>query len=125
MAPCSPGRGSFLERSFARVRARALQKPPLSLYTDKQPEEAASLRKVLASFDLTFMGVGGIIGAGVFVLTGSAAREEAGCAVTSIRLIFCAGWLMCAEEINTVYLHHEMVSVQRKSAVWQTCDQQR
>jgi amino acid transporter len=35
---------------------------------------------VLTSFDLTFLGIGGIIGAGVFVLTGTAAREEAGCA---------------------------------------------
>jgi hypothetical protein len=38
------------------------------------------MRKVLGAVDLTFMGIGGIIGAGVFVLTGVAARQAAGCA---------------------------------------------
>lgn len=78
MAPCSPGRGSFLGLSVARFRARATRKPPLSMYTEKQEEGPSSLKKVLTAFDLTFMGIGGIIGAGVFVLTGSAARVEAG-----------------------------------------------
>ena len=39
------------------------------------------MSKVLGAVDLTFMGIGGIIGAGVFVLTGVAARQEAGCAL--------------------------------------------
>ena len=78
MSPSYPDRTSFLERSVARLRARALRKPPLSMYTEKQSEGPNSLKKVLTAFDLTFMGIGGIIGAGVFVLTGSAAREEAG-----------------------------------------------
>lgn len=67
-----------MQRSVARLRARALKKPPLSLYTEKPVEGASSLKKVLTAFDLTFMGIGGIIGAGVFVLTGTAAREDAG-----------------------------------------------
>ena len=70
-----------MERSLARLRARALRKPPLSLYTTKHSDtSSSSLKKVLNAFDLTFMGIGGIIGAGVFVLTGTAARQEAGCA---------------------------------------------
>ena len=36
------------------------------------------MNKVLGPVDITFMGIGGIIGAGVFVLTGVAARETAG-----------------------------------------------
>jgi basic amino acid/polyamine antiporter, APA family len=78
MAPDSLGRGSFLQLTFARLRARALKKPPLSLYSKKQSVGASSLKKVLTAWDLTFMGIGGIIGAGVFVLTGTAARDEAG-----------------------------------------------
>lgn len=40
------------------------------------------MSRVLTAVDLTFMGIGGIIGAGVFVLTGVAARDTAGCAST-------------------------------------------
>ncbi len=36
------------------------------------------LAKVLGPFDLVMLGIGGIIGAGVFVLTGVAARQHAG-----------------------------------------------
>ena len=36
------------------------------------------LAKVLGPFDLLMFGVGMIIGAGVFVLTGTAARDHAG-----------------------------------------------
>lgn len=115
MAPKSPGKGSFLERSVSRLRARALKKPPLALYTEKRPEESGSLKKVLTAFDLTFMGIGGIIGAGVFVLTGSAAREEAGYDVTPTRLSFCHAWCSCTEEINPVYLHHETAYVHSRS----------
>ena len=40
-----------------------------------------SLKKELTAFDLIFFGIGGVIGAGVFVLTGAAAQEHAGPAV--------------------------------------------
>ncbi len=40
-----------------------------------------SLRRCLSSFDLTLLGVGAIVGAGVFVLTGIAAATRAGPAV--------------------------------------------
>ena len=39
------------------------------------------LLQVLGAFDLVLLGIGGIIGAGVFVLTGVAARQFAGPAV--------------------------------------------
>lgn len=41
-----------------------------------------SLRRTLTALDLTLMGIGAIIGAGVFVLTGIAAATKAGPAVT-------------------------------------------
>ena len=43
----------------------------------KRPGGVA-LSKCLGPFDLIMMGIGGIVGAGVFVLTGVAAREHAG-----------------------------------------------
>ena len=44
---------------------------------------APALKRVLTRADLTTLGVGGIVGAGVFVLTGSVAREHAGPAVAA------------------------------------------
>ena len=49
--------------------------------------DATGMKKVLTAFDLTMLGIGGIIGAGVFVLTGVAAREQAGPAVMISYLI--------------------------------------
>jgi APA family basic amino acid/polyamine antiporter len=45
------------------------------------PLREASLRRCLTAFDLTLLGVGAIIGAGIFVLTGIAAATKAGPAV--------------------------------------------
>ncbi|HEY9686639.1 MAG TPA: amino acid permease [Coleofasciculaceae cyanobacterium] len=52
---------------------------------DRILEEAAGkqggLKRVLTALDLTAIGVGAIIGAGIFVLTGTAARDAAGPAI--------------------------------------------
>src|SRR5580658_6432102 len=45
-------------------------------------EEARPLRRTLSALNLIGIGVGGIIGAGIFVLTGHAAATNAGPAVT-------------------------------------------
>lgn len=46
-----------------------------------QPVSEVSLKKCLTRFDLVFMGIGAIIGAGIFVLTGIAAATKAGPAI--------------------------------------------
>ncbi len=48
----------------------------------KSHQEHSDLHRVLTAFDLTLLGIGAIIGAGVFVLTGVAAATKAGPAVT-------------------------------------------
>ena len=50
------------------------------------------LKRVLTAFDLTLLGVGAIIGAGIFVLTGRAAAVEAGPAIT---LAFVVAGIAC------------------------------
>ena len=43
--------------------------------------EAVTLRRSLGALNLTLLGIGAIIGAGIFVLTGSAAAQYAGPAI--------------------------------------------
>src|SRR5256885_5666260 len=44
-------------------------------------DEVNGLRKCLTASDLTFMGIGNMIGTGIFVLTGVAAATQAGPAI--------------------------------------------
>jgi APA family basic amino acid/polyamine antiporter len=57
------------------------------------PEAAAPLRKCLNAWDLAFMGIGQMIGAGIFVLTGVAAATQAGPAII---LSFVVAGVACA-----------------------------
>lgn len=57
------------------------------------PEGDTGLRRCLSAFDLTLLGVGAIIGTGIFVLTGHAAATQAGPAVV---LSFVVAGLACA-----------------------------
>jgi len=50
------------------------------------------LSKTLGPFSITAMGIGAIIGAGIFVLTGTAAAQYAG---PSITLSFVLGGIVC------------------------------
>jgi APA family basic amino acid/polyamine antiporter len=67
----------------------------MNLFRKKLPEadEAARLRRSLSALDLTFMGIGQMIGAGIFVLTGVAAATQAGPAII---LSFLAAGVACA-----------------------------
>src|SRR5919112_3373254 len=55
--------------------------------------ETHRLRRSLGTFDVIVLGVGAMIGAGIFVLTGQAAAEEAGPAIT---LSFVVAGVVCA-----------------------------
>src|SRR5688500_19627500 len=52
-----------------------------------------ALRRSLSAWDLTLLGIGGIIGTGIFVLTGTAAANQAGPAIT---ISYVAAGLACA-----------------------------
>lgn len=56
-------------------------------------ESGHALRRTLSALDLTVFGVGVIIGTGIFVLTGTAAKNHAGPAVA---LSFAAAGVVCA-----------------------------
>ncbi|GAA3839293.1 amino acid permease [Streptomyces phyllanthi] len=62
-----------------------------SILDTEEPEHA--LKKSLSALDLTVFGVGVIIGTGIFVLTGTVAKDNAGPAVA---LAFVAAGVVCA-----------------------------
>ncbi len=68
------------------------RKKPISELLDQAAGKQGSLRKALGAFDLTMLGIGAIIGTGVFVLTGVAAAEHAGPALV---LSFILSGLAC------------------------------
>ncbi len=74
----------MFEKLFAKKSVAAL--------VDKASDTQSGMRRHLGPVQLTALGVGAIIGAGVFVLTGQAAAEYAGPAVT---LSFIIAALIC------------------------------
>jgi APA family basic amino acid/polyamine antiporter len=67
----------------------------MNLFRKKLPagEDAQPLRRCLSAADLTFIGIGQMIGAGIFVITGVAAATQAGPAII---LSYIAAGIACA-----------------------------
>lgn len=70
-----------------------LAKKSMDQLTREASSEASGLKRVLGPWNLIFLGVGAIVGAGIFVITGHAAAQYAGPAVT---LSFMLAGLTCA-----------------------------
>ncbi len=80
------------------------RKSPARLIADAGQTRTA-LRRVLGPLDLTALGVGAIIGAGIFVLTGVAASEIAGPGIVLSLIIdgfACAMAALCYAELATM-----------------------
>jgi APA family basic amino acid/polyamine antiporter len=77
----------------------------LEQLTDEASSDASGLKRVLGPWHLIFLGVGAIVGAGIFVITGHAAAQYAGPAVTlSIVLagVTCAFAGLCYAEFASL-----------------------
>lgn len=70
-----------------------LAKKSLTQLSEEASSEASGLKRVLGPWNLIFLGVGAIVGAGIFVITGHAAAQYAGPAVT---ISFLLAGLTCA-----------------------------
>ncbi len=68
-------------------------KKSLAQLTVEASSDASGLKRVLGPWHLVFLGVGAIVGAGIFVITGHAAAQYAGPAVT---ISFMLAGLTCA-----------------------------
>jgi basic amino acid/polyamine antiporter, APA family len=79
-----------LANILARKSTEALAREATAADSDG---EVRPLRRTLSALNLVALGIGGIIGAGIFVLTGHAAAANAGPAVT---LSFLLGAVACA-----------------------------
>jgi len=73
------------------VRRLLERKPIDQLMAEAYDEHGHSLKRVLGPFHLTMLGVGVIIGAGIFVVTGQAAAQYAGPAIIISFLISAIG----------------------------------
>ena len=75
------------------MKSRLFAIKSLEQLTQEASSESSGLKRVLGPWHLIFLGVGAIVGAGIFVITGHAAAQYAGPAVT---LSFLLAGLTCA-----------------------------
>ena len=88
--PDDPGKDEHLSDVWARKSVVDLLAEAAHADADS---EVRPLKRTLSALNLVGLGIGGIIGAGIFVLTGHAAAANAGPAVT---LSFALGAVACA-----------------------------
>jgi APA family basic amino acid/polyamine antiporter len=84
---------------------RYLLRKPLDAYAADLAAEAGSLRRALGALDLVLLGIGAIIGTGIFVLTGVAAVDHAGPGVIAsfaVAGVACALAALCYSEFATL-----------------------
>src|SRR5215469_2883818 len=79
----------LVRKSIAALEAEAEQPEVQALVT----HDGVPLKRSLSATNLVALGIGAIIGAGIFVLTGQAAASNAGPAIT---LSFVLGAIVCA-----------------------------
>ncbi len=78
---------------------------PLEVLLKQAEDSEHGLKRALGPIDLTLLGVGAIIGAGIFVLTGNAAAQHAGPAIVLSMIlagIACAFAGLCYSEMATM-----------------------
>lgn len=79
--PASPGVEFALPRPEVEPPSSTPMATADSLLSESAAADAPVLKKTLTTLDLLGIGIGGIVGAGIYVLTGQAAADYAGPAV--------------------------------------------
>ncbi len=75
------------------LRAQLFRRKPAAALMAEAAEHSGGLKRALGALDLTLLGIGAIVGAGIFVLTGVAAAKYAGPAIV---LSFVVSGFACA-----------------------------
>ena len=74
-------------------------------FSDADPHDGPTLKRTLGPWGLTALGIGAVIGGGIFVITGQAAAEHAGPAIVLafvIAAICCSFTALCYAEFATL-----------------------
>src|SRR4030042_4113343 len=66
------------ERREELMKSKLLARKSLEDLTREATATTHGLKRVLGPWDLIFLGIGAIVGAGIFVITGHAAAQDAG-----------------------------------------------
>jgi APA family basic amino acid/polyamine antiporter len=99
VAPLATQPSTFKTFATSLFRTRDLDKTLADQAANSQ------LKRTLSAFDLVIFGVGAMIGAGIFVLTGSAAADGAGPAITLSFMLtgaVCATCALCYSEFASM-----------------------
>ncbi|HJU12523.1 MAG TPA: amino acid permease [Candidatus Binataceae bacterium] len=78
---------------MAAIREQILRRKPTAILLAEAGPDAEGLKRALGALDLTLLGIGAIVGAGIFVLTGVAAAKYAG---PAIMMSFVVAGFACA-----------------------------
>ncbi|MBV8774376.1 MAG: amino acid permease [Deltaproteobacteria bacterium] len=78
---------------MAGIRQQILRRKPAATLLAEAGQHTGGLKRALGAFDLTLLGIGAIVGAGIFVLTGVAAARYAG---PAIMMSFVVAGFACA-----------------------------
>ena len=89
-----------MKRLFRKKTIQAIQS-----YLEVTHDQESNLKRTLTAFDLTCLGIGGVIGVGIFVITGVAAAKFAGPGVIlsfGISMLACIFTALCYAEFAAV-----------------------
>src|SRR5581483_2531434 len=75
------------------LKNQLLRRKPALMLLAEADGEGSGLKRALGALDLTMLGIGAIVGAGIFVLTGVAAAQYAGPAIV---MSFVVSGFACA-----------------------------
>lgn len=78
---------------MAAIKQQILRRKPAAKLLAEAGPHTGGLKRALRAFDLTLLGIGAIVGAGIFVLTGVAAAKYAG---PAIMMSFVVAGFACA-----------------------------
>jgi basic amino acid/polyamine antiporter, APA family len=78
---------------MATVKQQILRRKPAAKLLAEAGPHPGGLKRALSAFDLTLLGIGAIVGAGIFVLTGVAAAKYAG---PGVMMSFVVSGFACA-----------------------------
>jgi len=84
------------------LRAQMFRRKPSAALISDAETHAGGLKRALGALDLTLLGIGAIVGAGIFVLTGVAAQRDAGPAIVVSFVVSgfaCAMAALCYAEM--------------------------